>query len=213
MHYKRVVSTLSRPPLSFCRDVITILPNIRNNLPKIPERCYLSIQHDRTIIMNFSPWAYEILDGIGKREGITLYLQHVYVTWDLVRSEIRLEEGFINNSPCLRTPGPSCISPVRPLLTASPAVQPVFLILVDQAIVKLSGTLELCTLSLERRAERWIPSTGVGGETRLSPKTPPSSIMSKASSWRDDEKYASITSTSETRQARTIFAIRVPAQP
>lgn len=71
-----------------------------------------------------------------------------------MRSEIRLEEGFINNSPCLRTSAfPALLRFVS--FRVPPVIRLVSLILVDQDIVKLSGTLELCTLSFERRAENW----------------------------------------------------------
>lgn len=67
-----------------------------------------------------------------------------------MRSEIRLEEGFINNSSCayvsalpafLRVHPPPPSLPIHIARVPHPRV--------DRAIVKLSGTLELCTLSFE----------------------------------------------------------------
>lgn len=91
-----------------------------------------------------------------------------------MRSEIRLEEGFINNSSCLRF-GPACISPGPSALSRLPSIP--FHIArvphprVDRAIVKLSGTLELCTLSFEMGRGRKLKE--IEGEHVFCPKTYP----------------------------------------
>lgn len=195
MHYKHVISSL--PSLSIVVSQFSLIFVII--LPRIPEilSSHPVWQNDHHEFFSMSIWNFR---GYRQTRRHNFVFATCIVTWDLVRSEIPLEEGFINNSPRLRTPAHPAF-----LWFALPWLLPAYIACIPHprgpSYRKTFRHAWVMYVVVRKKGRKL---KGVRGEMRLLLR-PGRPRWCRRLPYGDDEKYASITSTSETRQARTIF--------
>lgn len=148
--------------------------------------------------------------GYQQTRGHNFVFAACIVTWDLVRSEIRLEEGFINNSSCLRF-GPPCISPspsIPSWLPTSFHIARVSSSLCGPSYRKTFRHAWVIYVVIRKLGERQKVE-GSWRWTRLLTKIYKTYRWCRASCG-NDEKYASITNMRARQDRHERFSIRVP---